>query len=124
MREILFRGRHKDNGDWLIGDLIRISGSFFIMPLKAGYLDLARPAGILQYLVDHETIGQYTGITDVAGNKIFEGDIVHLTNGYGEIFESKVAFSDGCFVFSYDDNNEKLVTKPMVRNLNAMIVNS
>lgn len=72
MREILFRGKMKDNGEWVYGDLINDgTGIISILPQC--------PDGEFITVIP-KTVGQYTGV-DVDGVKIFEGDIALLRKG-------------------------------------------
>lgn len=66
MREILFRGKRKDNGEWVYGTPIFYSSGTTVM-----CNEYQRNENI-----DLKTVGQYTGLKDKNGTKIFEGDIV------------------------------------------------
>ena len=68
MREILFRGKRIDNGEWVYGDLVQSPAHCVVQIYEQ---DLCGD----NFAVDPSTIGQYTGLT-ANGKKIFEGDIV------------------------------------------------
>ena len=78
MREILFRGKLKTNGEWSFGNLnVSLKGAVIITPDET-------PIGKYGQVIP-ETVGQYIGLNDSKGIKIFEGDIVKcidVTNGY------------------------------------------
>lgn len=85
MREILFRGKRADNGEWVEGGILQTENwtSIFVCKDYQGSLNEAPYSDVEEFDVIPETVGQYTGFNDVEGVRIFGGDIVKdIESGY------------------------------------------
>lgn len=83
IREIIFRGKRVDNGEWIYGDLLCSNGNYYIHEKGKPIVSYVSP------MAAFGTVGEWTGLTDKDGRKIFEGDIVRTQEYYDRLNSAK-----------------------------------
>lgn len=114
MREILFRGKSTKTNQWIYGgfhiwekrqvcvlgnDRLKDDEISCVITVNS-FADWNMPRTMQAVEVIADTVGQYTGLTDRNGNKIFEGDIVNILTENEEI--GIIVYEDGGFIVRAD----------------------
>lgn len=113
MREILFKAKRIDNGEWIIGNLVSSEDAeqgweTIIIPTFDS--NMFTQGGEKEDLgvenwhrVDKSTVCQFTGLTDKNGNKIWENDIVQWEDFDADEFISVIRYDEENARFVFDD---------------------
>ena len=89
MREILFRAKRKDNGEWVEGQYAYLLNPHTENGEPVKHL-ICNGTNVFNYEVDPDTLCQFTGKSDEDGKKIFEGDIV----GFIDLYSTESGYSE------------------------------
>ena len=91
----IFRGKRKDNGEWVYGNLIKRkiwSSEFYVIRVEDNGFD-----SYAEYEVIPETVEQCSGVPDKNGKLMYTGDIINALLDFGMPIKSVCAFRDGSF---------------------------
>lgn len=91
-KEIKFKGKRLDNGEWVYGDLLHLVDGVYI----------SNDNGNNMAQVDPDTVGQYIGCKDKSGKEVYEGDVVEVAS-----FLYVIAWSETYSAFRLREDDPK-----------------
>jgi uncharacterized phage protein (TIGR01671 family) len=104
MREILFKAKRIDNGEWIEGYYTECRGETFIGIDTSSMFEIFCPPVIRWFKVSSETLCQFTGLTDKNGQRVWENDIIKYH--FGEIY---APIKYGCYQNCFDSQKAEHV---------------
>lgn len=115
-REIIFRGQRVDNKEWVYGYIYRMRGKYYILNMQYE----SEGSIILDIIIEviPETVGEFTGLVDKNGRKIFGGDVLLIMGGlkYNVVFKYFGWMVTNGIVY-YDFNKIKSSSTEIIRNI-------
>ena len=118
-REIKFKAKRLDNGEWIIGSFVVMK----IPALSKTTIGIVAEGGATLHEVDPSTVCQFTGMKDSEGNEIWEGDLVNERYDIASIdnlYEVVYIEEEGNFAFKSLDKVDNY--EPFVNLFNACVV--
>lgn len=116
MKQIIFRGFDRNANEWVQGSLIK-DGSFqtIVTDIKAW--------GLEQSVVDPVSVGMYSGLDDVNGKPIFEGDVISVCANR-QIYRNTVRFENGAFRVWQNPTHCQPLTRQVISKYRVQVVGS